>query len=135
MLTDTGGGIPQNIQDRIFEPFFTTKAQGTGMGLAMVYGIVKNHNGHIQVYSETGSGTTFKVYLPVAGEQKGLRELLLDKTSLFLAEAEYFLIDDEQIVRQTTADILRKLGYQVHSVAGGKEALEYYSQFSQEVIW
>ncbi len=126
-VSDTGMGIPRHIQDRIFEPFFTTKEQGkgTGMGLAMVYGIVHNHGGAIRVYSELDKGSVFKVYLPLAAvhtDEPATEAADVPRTG----SGRVLLVDDDEVVRRVGAEMLRSLGYQVAVVPGGREAVEYY---------
>lgn len=132
-VTDTGHGIAREHLGRIFEPFFTTKqpGQGTGMGLAMVYGIVKNHGGYIQVYSEVGHGTTFKVYLPLA-ERVSLPAESRDN-KITRGSGRILLIDDEQVVQDVASHMLNMLGYQVVTVSSGAEALDYYRAHHNEI--
>jgi PAS domain S-box-containing protein len=122
--TDTGIGMDEKTKERIFDPFFTTKdrGRGTGLGLASAYGIIKNHGGFINVYSEKGQGTTFNIYLPRTekgviedGRKVEMRHSLGTETIL--------IIDDEELNVSVTSLILRKLGYAVLTASGGKEAL------------
>lgn len=133
-VTDTGMGIPKEIQGRVFEPFFTTKepGKGSGMGLAMVYGIVKNHGGTIRVYSEEGSGTSFKVYWPLA---TGVvpAPISVEQTQPILGHGRILLVDDEEVVRTTSAELLRHIGYEVVTASDGQEAVEYYRQFGRQI--
>lgn len=133
-MTDTGTGIPKDVQERIFEPFFTTKevGQGTGMGLAMVYGIVKNHGGSIEVYSEPGRGTTFKVYLP---ESTHCAEVLIptESTHPIRGQGQIMVVDDEEIVRELASDMLEHLGYCVVALASGQEAVDYYTEHKNDI--
>ncbi len=133
-VTDTGTGISKDLQDRIFEPFFTTKepGKGTGMGLATVYGIVKNHNGSVRVYSEVGHGTTFKIYLPLYAGQDIPVKPMPSKTFI-TGTARILLVDDEQMVRDASAEVLRHLGYKVVTASDGEEAIEYYKNFYGEI--
>jgi PAS domain S-box-containing protein len=133
-ITDTGCGIPLEIQDRIFEPFFTTKepGKGTGMGLAMVYGIVKNHGGSIRVHSEVRQGTTFKVYLPVPAESPD-SQVISQEIALAPGIGRILVVDDEEMVRTVTKEMLSSLGYQVVTVSDGQEAVEYYRGFGTEI--
>jgi two-component system, cell cycle sensor histidine kinase and response regulator CckA len=133
-ITDTGCGIPLEIQDRIFEPFFTTKepGKGTGMGLAMVYGIVKNHGGSIRVHSEVGQCTTFKVYLPVPIESPD-SQVTSQEIALAPGKGRILVVDDEEMVRTVTKEMLSSLGYQVVTVNDGQEAIEYYRGFGKEI--
>lgn len=122
-VTDTGVGMDIDIQQRVFEPFFTTKAvgRGTGLGLASAYGIIKNHNGIINVYSEKGHGSTFKIYLP-ASDKKVPGEK--DPTpKLFKGSETILLVDDEEMVVDIGKEILEKLGYKVFTALGGAEAI------------
>lgn len=125
-VTDTGVGMDKETLQRIFEPFFTTKemGRGTGLGLATVYGIIKNHGGFINVYSERGEGTTFSHYLPASG-----RQILKERESvepLLKGEEVILLVDDEKPVLETASELLVKLGYRVLASSGGKEAIEIY---------
>ncbi len=131
-ITDTGVGISKNIIDSIFDPFFTTKSegQGTGLGLATVYGIVKNHNGHITVYSEPEFGTTFKVYFPAS--KVAAIESNLEK-ELHAGAGKILLVDDEEFVRKMTSMMLQNLGYDVFVAENGKEALEIYNNHEKEI--
>ena len=129
-VSDTGCGIEPKILEKIFEPYFTTKkpGEGTGMGLAVVHGIVKSHHGHITVYSEPGKGTSFHVYLPLT-EQVALA--LPDKTApqeLQGQEERILFVDDEEQIRAVIDAILSKNGYQVTTFADGKEALEEFQK-------
>ncbi|MFH1020920.1 MAG: response regulator, partial [Pseudomonadota bacterium] len=124
-VSDTGCGIDPKIQEKIFEPYFTTKkmGEGTGMGLAVVHGIVKSHHGHIAVYSEPGKGTSFHVYLPLT-EQVALA--LPDKTAPTELKGKgerVLVVDDEAQIRDIINAILAKNGYQVTIFADGMQAL------------
>jgi CheY-like chemotaxis protein len=125
-VTDTGWGIPQEIQDRIFEPFFTTKekGKGTGMGLSTCYGIIKQHGGYIWMYSELGKGTVFKVYLPVAGhDAEGLAEPAAKLSRASLQGTETILVvEDNLSVLDVIKRSLEGLGYYVIGASSGEEA-------------
>jgi CheY-like chemotaxis protein len=127
-ITDTGVGMDETTKERIFDPFFTTRqmGRGTGLGLATVYGIMKNHGGFINVYSEIGKGTTFNLYLPISGKSP-----LEKKTSpgkVWLGSGTLLLVDDEKMILNVTAPILRDLGYKVLTAGSGEEAIEIYKK-------
>jgi two-component system cell cycle sensor histidine kinase/response regulator CckA len=124
-VSDTGVGMPPEVQAQVFEPFFTTKeaGKGTGLGLATCYGIVKQHGGHISIYSEVAHGTTFKVYLPRTTEADDPRLTdALPETVLAGAET-VLLVEDAASVRHLAARVLRQLGYTVLEASDGVEAL------------
>jgi PAS domain S-box-containing protein len=129
-ITDTGTGIPAANLPHVFEPFFTTKeaGKGTGMGLAMVYGFVKQSGGHISVYSEDRRGTSFKIYLPSAPAATKAEEPPSTETSkpstLSGGSEMVLLVEDEELVRETAATLLKSLGYRVIEAASGPEAFE-----------
>jgi len=125
VVSDSGCGMTPEVQERIFEPFFTTKEPGTstGMGLATVYGIVEQAGGHIQVYSEPGLGTTFKIYLP---RLDGTRQLALPEISqeeLPRGSETILVLEDQDQVREFATDMLSHLGYNVMSASNGNDAL------------
>jgi two-component system cell cycle sensor histidine kinase/response regulator CckA len=128
-MTDTGSGMDVKTMARIFEPFFTTKelGKGTGLGLSMVYGIIKQSGGHVAIESEPGSGTTVKVYLPRIDEQPFVPTLQTKITLPQKNNETILLVEDEEIVRELTARILRDLGYEVFVASNGQEALEIAS--------
>lgn len=133
-VRDTGCGIPKELHDRVFEPFFTTKeaGKGTGMGLAMAYGIVKNHGGSIELTSAPGEGTTFEIYLPVAktGETSSgipARGKAIHGTGRIL------VVDDEEVVRDVAQEMLTELGYIVISACDGVEAVELYENSTEDI--
>ncbi len=129
-LKDTGIGMDENTKERIFEPFFTTKpkGKGTGLGLSTVYGLIKNYEGHIHVYSELGKGTTFKIYLP-----KESRDCLpIDKQSL-IGNETILVVDDDPHIRQYLISFLKGFGYKVYEGKDGKEAIEIYRKNRHEI--
>ncbi len=131
-VSDTGVGMDEAVRQRIFEPFFTTKekGKGTGLGLSMVYGVVKNHGGFVNVYSEAGEGSTFKVYLPLSGKPE-VPESVSD--SVMAGGHETILvIDDEEAIRQVAADILGSYGYRVRLAADGEEGVALFAKQPQE---
>lgn len=133
-VSDSGTGIPQELHDRIFEPFFTTKepGKGTGMGLAMVYGIVKAHNGHIAVCSKNGEGACFEVDFPVA-EGPLAPEASRPHLSAVPGSGCILLVDDEEIVRETAVKMLKQLGYDVLTACDGREAVERYRECNGDI--
>ncbi len=135
-VSDTGTGIPPELKDRIFEPFFTTKEleEGTGLGLSTAYGIVKGHGGFINVYSEIGKGTRFKVYLPAAetDETKKIGEKQID--DILLGHGELILVvDDEPSVQEIARVTLETYGYRVMTAGDGAEAIALYAQYLPDV--
>jgi len=134
-VSDTGCGMDAQTQARIFEPFFTTKevGKGTGLGLATVYGIVKQSEGSIWVYSEVGRGTTFKIYLPsVEGQVTEVAAGIENPESLRGAET-VLVVEDEEIVREMATEILRESGYHVLEAKHPNEALTLAAQYEGEI--
>ncbi|HEY6764860.1 MAG TPA: ATP-binding protein [Candidatus Sulfotelmatobacter sp.] len=134
-VTDTGCGMTPKVQARIFEPFFTTKGvgQGTGLGLAMVSGIVQQNGGHIVVHSLPGIGTTFKIYLPAVGELAKQPLQSPAPVKPVRSSETILLVEDEASVREITALLLVSLGYQVKEASSGQEAL-HLAQGNREKI-
>ena len=132
-VSDTGVGIPREILGRIFEPFFTTKKQGkgTGLGLAAVYGTIRDHKGSINVYSEPGQGTSFNVYLPLCSTISGA---VKQENNLIKGSGGILLVDDEEILRCAGRDLLEELGYTVYLAEDGARALELYSRNQDSII-
>ena len=132
-VSDTGSGIPHRIIDRIFEPFFTTKefGKGTGLGLSTALAIVKSHNGFINVYSEIGKGTTFKVYLPAVKTEVQKEE---EQLKLYIGNGELILVaEDEGSIREITSSTLKTYGYKVLTSSDGAEAVALYAQNKDKV--
>jgi len=133
-VSDTGHGMDKETLEHLFEPFFTTKevGRGTGLGLAMVYGIVKQHNGHITVYSEIGKGTTFRLYFPTIPADEEPEEEITGVMPAFGTET-VLLVDDEEFVRELGARILTKYGYTVLLAENGREALDLFTKKRTEI--
>ncbi len=136
-IKDTGSGIDPDIQDKIFEPFFTTKAtgKGTGLGLAMVYGIIEQHQGRIHVTSQKEKGTTISIYLPL---QEGAQTSLpVDKEEAAPLDNRgnetILLAEDEAMVRDLTRTVLEEAGYHVIEASNGKEAVEAFTAHSHDI--
>ncbi|MGA3143990.1 MAG: PAS domain S-box protein [Verrucomicrobiota bacterium] len=133
--TDTGSGIPPENLQRIFEPFFTTKevGKGTGLGLATVYGIVKQHQGWIEVESIVGKGTTFRIYIPYVGSAQAETEKPTTQISIRGGTETILLVEDERSVRELVSRVLQKYGYKILPVGNGVEALETWNQHKNEI--
>jgi two-component system cell cycle sensor histidine kinase/response regulator CckA len=136
-ISDTGQGMDRDTLEHIFEPFFTTKrvGNGTGLGLAMVYGIIKSHGGYIMCYSEAGEGTTFKIYLPaLEGDQAQIEAGTEHKAATPEGGGEtILLVDDEEILRDIGKDILEQFGYTVLLAPDGESALELYREKQKDI--
>lgn len=126
-ITDTGEGIDEKIRKRIFEPFFTTKdiGKGTGLGLSIVYGIIKQHNGYINVYSELGKGTTFKIYLPLV-EAEVLPELTEEPVTSLSGTETILIAEDEESVRNLYKEALEAYGYEIIDAEDGEAAVRKF---------
>ena len=133
-VSDTGTGIDKKTLERIFEPFFTTKGPGigTGLGLSMVYGIVKQHGGHITCYSEPGAGTTLKIYFP-AIDSEVKSEKPMDLVVPKRGTETILLVDDNESVRDLGEEMLLEYGYRVITASNGREALQIYSSERENI--
>ena len=127
-VTDTGCGMDEATRKRIFEPFFSTRQRdrGTGLGLASAYGIIKNHDGFISVYSEKGNGTTFNIFLP-ASSKAVVPEMVVNE-EIVEGEGTILLVDDEEMIINVAEEMIRVLGYDVITASDGKEALDIYQK-------
>ena len=127
-IRDTGRGMDETTMQRIFEPFFTTKeiGTGTGLGLASAFGIIKNHNGYIDVHSRPGEGAVFSVYLPVTDEEVRLPDT--QAVELVPGSETILLVDDEKAILDACDAMLQRLGYTVLAAQGGHEALNVYRE-------
>jgi PAS domain S-box-containing protein len=125
-VSDSGCGMNNEVKERIFEPFFTTKGagKGTGLGLSTVYGIVKQSEGHIWLYSEPDNGTTFKLYLPRVSDAEEQEQFAIAAKAVPRGTETVLLVEDEDQVRDILTDILNSQGYQVYVAASGNEALD-----------
>jgi CheY-like chemotaxis protein len=134
-ISDTGHGIDKEILEHVFEPFYSTKevGKGTGLGLAMVYGIVKNHDGYILCYSEMSKGTTFKIYLPALYQDGQKRMTSAIEDQLKGGNETILLVDDEEYIRELGVELFSDVGYKVLTATDGESALELY-QKEQEGI-
>jgi PAS domain S-box-containing protein len=123
-VTDTGCGIPAELLERVFEPFYTTKpeGQGTGLGLSMVYGFVKQSGGHIKIYSEVGHGTTVRIYLPRARQPEDV-ETDIETGTITGGSETVLVVEDDEDVRGTVVDLLSELGYRVLRAKDAQSAL------------
>ena len=132
-ITDTGIGMDEATKQKIFEPFFTTKSMGhgTGLGLASTYGIIRNHKGIINVYSEKGKGSTFNVYLPANVKTTALDEQI--RIELITGDETILLVDDEEMILDIGKRMLERLGYTVHAADCGLKAIELYRQHKERI--
>ncbi len=131
-ISDTGTGMRKEILERIFDPYFTTKekGEGTGMGLAVVHGIVKNHGGSISVYSEVGKGTSFYIYLPRVEQEETKPEVMLTE-QVPTGNEHILIIDDEPAINILEKRLIEGLGYQVTSITNPLDALTLISAYPE----
>lgn len=133
-VEDTGEGIDQTTKERVFEPFFTTKeiGKGTGLGLSMVYGIVKQHNGYINLYSEKGTGTIFKIYLPVICS-KAEESVPVSNAEVKHGTETVLVAEDDVRVRSLIKEVLQGYGYHVLEAKDGEDAIAMFNEFQNEI--
>lgn len=140
-VTDTGSGMDKKTMERVFDPFFTTKevGKGTGLGLAMVYGVVKNHEGTVNVYSEVGKGTTFRIYLPAEEYDKEFIPKIEPNQGGNMLDLraknneKILVVDDEESLRLLLFDTLTSFGYRVVTASNGLEALDIYNDQHSDI--
>jgi len=137
-VSDTGGGIPAADINKIFEPFYTKKVmgrkRGTGLGLTIVWGTVKDHNGYIDLCSETGKGSSFTLYFPVTDEKPAEKNMKIPVEN-YMGLGELILVIDDMAGQRDVADrMLKMLGYKVHAVSSGEEAVEYLRTHKPDLI-
>ncbi|HDR15789.1 MAG TPA: response regulator [Desulfobacteraceae bacterium] len=134
-VTDTGIGMTKDVQERIFEPFFTTKEEGkgTGLGLSTVYGIVKQSRGNIYVYSESGMGTTFKIYFPRTRTAAVDRKRATEAIRFSKGTETILTVEDDEILRNVVVKTLSRGGYRVLTAANGEEALRFCRDYREPI--
>ena len=130
-VDDNGKGMDNEIRSRIFEPFFTTKSPGRGLGMAAAYGVVKNHNGWISVYSEAGRGTVVRIYLPAI--EAPAKIPATPKRALPKDSGTILLVEDEEIVRDVSRALLERLGYRVLAAVNGQEAVNIAKSYDGNI--
>jgi PAS domain S-box-containing protein len=128
-IEDSGIGMTEDLLEKIFDPYFTTKQRGSGLGLATVYSIVKNHDGHIRVSSNIGAGTRFDIYLPAV---TGKPITQSSTGNLHKGSGKILVMDDEQMVREVAGEMISQLGYEVEYASDGREAIEKYTRAMEE---
>ncbi len=135
-VTDTGVGMNDVARKKVFEPFFTTRdvGQGSGLGLASAYGIIKNHGGIINVYSKKGEGTTFTIYLPALKKRVAQDATGADRQGIQYGQGTVLLVDDEENILNVERKILEKLGYRVVTAGSGLEAVDAYLKQKENII-
>jgi signal transduction histidine kinase/serine/threonine protein kinase/CheY-like chemotaxis protein/tetratricopeptide (TPR) repeat protein len=135
-VEDTGVGMDEDTVKKVFEPFFTTKetGKGTGLGLAMVYSIVRSFNGHINVYSEPGQGSIFHVYLPVQKAEEKQHAAEKVKKTVYRGVGTILVIEDEEVIRRSVEKILKSVGYNVLAAANGTIGLELFKEHRKEIM-
>ena len=135
-ISDTGHGMDQQILERIFEPFFSTKetGKGTGLGLAMVHGIVKSHGAHIMCYSEPEHGTIFKIYFPVlSSKEKTSQKHLSKDINLIGGDETILIVDDDDAVLKIGKNLLERFGYKILTVQSGEMAIDTYQSQKDQI--
>jgi CheY-like chemotaxis protein len=136
-VADSGIGIAKEEISRIFEPFYTKKVMGrsgTGLGMAVVWGTVKDHNGYIQIESDEGRGTKFKLYFPVTREQKAMEENFISIENYRGNGESILVVDDVEDQRTIASKLLKHLGYTVKAVSSGEEAVAYMGSNSADLV-
>jgi len=136
-VSDNGIGIPPNDLERIFEPFYTKKVMGksgTGLGMAVVWGTVKDHKGYIDVKSTEGQGTAFTLYFPVIRQELPIEESILSLKDIMGKGESILIVDDVKDQREIASELLSKLGYSVVSVSSGEEAIDYMKNNSADLL-
>jgi CheY-like chemotaxis protein len=135
-VIDTGEGIDKAIISRIFDPFFTTKemGKGTGLGLAVVYGVLQSHHGFVDVESERDLGTTFKLYFPVTLSIEQIVPIPTASELIDVGGTEtILLVEDEKLILESVSNMLKLKGYKVYTATDGLEAVKLYDRFRQEI--
>jgi PAS domain S-box-containing protein len=127
-IQDTGIGIPRNLLTKIFDPFFTTKRKGSGLGLSTVFSIIKKHKGFVYANSESGTGTSFNLYLPAVVEPKEKTEQAEDKQKFAKEEGRVLIMDDKSFIRKAAARALQLFGFEVDGAEDGEEAINLYKE-------
>ena len=132
-ITDTGVGMDKSTMKFIFDPFFTTKqmGRGTGLGLASVYGIIKDHGGYTDVESKRGHGSTFSIYLPASGEK--VQKVLRTASEITKTTGTVLLVDDEDVILEVEKELLEASGHEVLTARDGKEAVEVYKKKGDKI--
>jgi two-component system cell cycle sensor histidine kinase/response regulator CckA len=136
-VSDTGMGIPVENREKIFEPFYTKKKMGrsgTGLGLSIVWGTVKDHNGYIDVQTEVGKGTTFTLYFPVTHEELIAQQQKVPIEQYMGSGESVLVVDDIAEQRDIACSLLARLGYKVHAVSSGKDAMKYLRENSADIL-
>lgn len=131
-VTDTGSGMDKNTLNKIFEPFFTTRKDGSGLGLSVVYGLVKQHKGFINVYSELGVGTTFNVYLPSVEDDIETTEEE-DKKTIRGGNETILIVEDEEELREIASEMLSMLGYNVLLASNGEKGIDIFKEKADDI--
>jgi CheY-like chemotaxis protein/two-component sensor histidine kinase len=127
-IADHGGGIPEKYLDKIFDPYFSTKQEGSGLGLAITHSIVNKHDGHISVRSKSGEGTTFSIYLPASAGQKSRDVKGEAQEPEKTVRGTVLIMDDEEMIRDLTKEMLSHFGHEVLLAKDGREAIEIFKE-------
>ncbi len=136
-ITDSGVGIEEDDLERIFEPFYTKKVMGrsgTGLGMAVVWGTVQDHNGLIDVHSTVGVGTTFKLYFPATSRRMEAKTSAISLEDLHGKGEHILIVDDVEEQREVASEMLKNIGYETEAVASGREAVEYMKDHRADLL-